>query len=104
MKHVLDESAVETDIEVRGRCHATCCEHDVREAVKRIGEAADDAGAAVAAKLEDAERLFKRARNSVEDGISGTARELKYHPFKSAAIAFATGMILGLLAPRLRSK
>ena len=103
MNNVLDESKVDRGAEVRGGA-ATCCGQDAQEVAKRIEKGVNDAKAAVSAKLEDAkiaaERLFKRSRYAVEDGISESAHNIKLHPFGSLAIAFAAGAALGFLVPR----
>jgi ElaB/YqjD/DUF883 family membrane-anchored ribosome-binding protein len=108
MNTVLDESKVERGAEVRAESAATCCGHDVQKIGKRIEEAVNDAQAAVSATLDDgriaAERLLKRGRYAVEDGIGETAHMIKRHPVSSFAIAFAAGAALGLLAPRFGKK
>ena len=57
------------------------------------------------AKLEDgraaAERLLKRSRYAMEDGIEETAHRIKRHPLGFFAIAFTAGAALGLLVPYL---
>jgi hypothetical protein len=85
MKPTSDGSLVDADIEVRAGCHAICS--DIREAVKRMGVAVGDAGDALALKVHDAERLVRRTRNNIEDGISEATHELRRHPFRSPSIA-----------------
>ncbi len=108
MNSVLDESKVERGAEVRGGCAATCCGRDTEEAAKRIEKGVNDAKAAVSEKMDDAkiaaERLLKRGRYAVEDGIGETAHMIKCHPVSSLAIAFAAGAALGLLVPRFAKK
>ena len=100
MKSLVDESKVESGAEVR----AVCCGHDAQEGAKRIEKGVNDAKAAVSVKLEDgkiaAERLLKRGRYAVEDGITESVHKIKRHPVGSLAIAFATGAALGFLVPR----
>ena len=107
MKGVLDESKAERT-EARSGCAGTCCGRDAAEVAKRFEKGVKDAKAAVSAKLEDgkvaAERLLKRGRYAVEDGISETAHRVKRHPFGSLAIAFAAGAALALLVPRTARK
>ena len=102
MKPTSDGTAVDADIEVRAGCHAICS--DMPEAVKRMGEAVGDASDALASRIQDAERLVKRTRNNIEDSIGEATPQLRRHPFRSASIAFAAGLIFGLVAPHLRSK
>lgn len=108
MKSVLDETKVEIGAEVPAGYAATYCGHDAQEVAKRIEKGVNDAQAAVTAKLEDgkiaAERLLKRGRYAVEDGIRETAHNIKRHPFGSLAIAFAAGAALAFLAPRAAKK
>jgi len=78
------------------------------ELAKRIEQGVNDAKAALSEKLEDgkiaAERLLKRSRYAVEDGLSETAHKVKRHPFGSLAIAFAAGVAVALLVPRSARK
>jgi ElaB/YqjD/DUF883 family membrane-anchored ribosome-binding protein len=108
MNSVMDESKVETGTEVRGSCVATCSGPDAQEVATRIEKGVNDAKAAVSAKLEDgkiaAERLLKRGRYALEDGINETAHNVRRHPFGSLAIAFAAGTVLGFLVPRSAKK
>ena len=67
-----------------------------------------DAKEAISEKLEDgriaAERLLKRSRYAVEDGLEEAAHSIKQHPFSTLAIGFAAGAALGFLVPRLGKK
>lgn len=105
MKDILDEPKFEARGEVRAGCAGTCSVHDARELGKRIERAADDAKAVVSEKLDDgrlaAERLLKRGRYAVEDGIEEAAHNVKRNPFGALAIAFAAGAVVGFLAPRI---
>ena len=104
MNPVLDESKVERRDEVQGGCPVTCCGLDTQEAAKRIEKGLNDAKAAVSAKMDDAkvaaERLLKRGRYAVEDGLGETTHLIRGHPVSSVAIAFAAGAALSLLVPR----
>jgi hypothetical protein len=51
-----------------------------------------------------AQRLLKRSRYTVEDGLEEAAHNIKQHPFSSLAIGFAAGAALGLLVPRFGKK
>lgn len=108
MKSVWAESKVEKGADARSGCAATCCGHDMQEDVKRMEKEVDKAKAAISAKLEDgkiaAERLLKRGRYAVEDGIEQTAHDIKRHPFRSVAIGLAAGAVLGFLVPRIAKK
>jgi hypothetical protein len=108
MKDVLDESKVEGGTEARKACACTCCAHDTTELGRRLERAVEDAKDAVTAKLEDgkmaAERLIKRGRYAVEDGLEDAAYNIKRNPFGSLAIAFAAGAALAFLAPRVAKR
>jgi ElaB/YqjD/DUF883 family membrane-anchored ribosome-binding protein len=108
MKSVLAESKIEKGADARSGCTATCCGHDVQEGARRIEKGVNNAKAAISAKLEDgkiaAERLLKRGRYAVEDGIEQTAHNVKRHPFSSVAIGLAAGAVLGFLVPRIAKK
>jgi len=107
MTSVLDETKFESGAEVRVGCAGTCFGCEAQEAVKRIEKGVSDAKAAVFETLDDgkfaAERLLKRGRYALEDGVEETAHQIKRHPFGSLAIAFAAGAALGLLAIAPRS-
>jgi len=83
---------------------AACCEFDTKEVAKKIEKGIHDAKAVVSAKLEDgkfaADRLVKRGRHMVEDGLDETETTIKHHPFGAVAAAFAAGAAIGFLAPR----
>ena len=83
----------------------TCFGTDLKEAAKRVEKGVNDSKAAVSAKLEDgriaAERFLKHSRYAVEDGIEETAHQIKRHPLRSFAIAFAAGAAVGFLIPHL---
>ena len=81
---------------------------EMQEAAKRIEKGVNHMKAAVSAKMEDgkfvAERLLKRGRRAVEDGVDDAAHHIKHNPFGSLAIAFAAGAALGFLVPRLNRR
>src|ERR1700677_2525629 len=85
-----------------------CFEIDAQEAAKRLEQCVNDAKDAITAKLEDAEiaveRLVKRSRYAVEDGIEEAAHQVRRNPVASLAIAFAAGAALAFLMPRTASK
>jgi ElaB/YqjD/DUF883 family membrane-anchored ribosome-binding protein len=64
----------------------------------------NDAKDAVAEKLDDgvvaARRLLKRSRHTIENRLEEAAHTIKRHPFRSLAMGFAAGAVLGLLLPR----
>jgi len=77
---------------------------EVKEAAQRIERGVNDAKAAVAEKLDDgvvaARRLLKRSRHAVENRLEEAEHTIKRHPFRSLAMGFAAGAVLGLLLPR----
>jgi ElaB/YqjD/DUF883 family membrane-anchored ribosome-binding protein len=87
---------------------ATCLGKEIKEAAQRVEKGVNDAKAAVSEKLDDgvaaARRLLKRSRYTVEDRLEEAAHTIKQHPFRSLAIGFAAGAVLGLLVPRLAKK
>jgi ElaB/YqjD/DUF883 family membrane-anchored ribosome-binding protein len=93
---------------VRAACAWTCADKDVKEAVMKVEKAFHDAKATASARLEDArmraERLGKRGRYAVEDGIIEATHRIQRHPFHAVAIAFAAGSFCGFLAPHLIGK
>ena len=74
----------------------------------RIKKGVNNATNAVSEKLKDgriaAERLVKRSRYAVEDGLEQTAHNIKRNPFSSVAIGLAAGAVLGFLVPRIAKK
>jgi ElaB/YqjD/DUF883 family membrane-anchored ribosome-binding protein len=106
MKSVMEETKVESGSEARTGC--AFCGHDAQELGKRIERAVDEAKDAFSATLEDgkfaAERLLKRGRYAVEDGLEEAAHNVKRNPFGALAIAFATGAALAFLVPRATKK
>lgn len=107
MTSVTNESKVEQATKVRGACAANCCGCNA-EVAKRIEKGVNGAKAAIYVTLEDgkisAERLLKRARYAVEEGIDESAHQIKRHPVGFLAAAFAAGAALGLLKPRFAKK
>lgn len=81
---------------------------EIREAAQRVERSVSDAKAAVTEKLDDgmvaARRLWKQSRNTVHDGLEEAAHTIKRHPFRSLAIGFAAGAMLGFLAPRPKKR
>jgi len=78
---------------------------DVKKAAKRAEKGLNGWKASVSANLEDgkiaAERLLKRGRYALEDGIEETAHQIKRNPLGSVAVAFAAGAAMALLVPHL---
>lgn len=106
MESLLNESKVEgAEVQASG---AASCGNDAPEIAKLVAERVNEAKDAVSAKLEEgkmaAERLLKRGRHGIEDGISETAQAIKHHPFRSFAIAFAAGAALSFLGLRSARK
>ena len=56
-------------------------------------------------KIEDgriaAERMLRRSRNAVEDGVDTAVHQVKRNPVSSVLLAFAAGARVGLVAPHL---
>jgi ElaB/YqjD/DUF883 family membrane-anchored ribosome-binding protein len=71
----------------------------------QVGKAVNRAKAAVSEKIDDgriaAERMFKRSRYAMEDGVDTAVRQVKRNPVSSVLVAFAAGAMVGLLAPHL---
>jgi ElaB/YqjD/DUF883 family membrane-anchored ribosome-binding protein len=105
MDTVFAEPRIEKTTEAGAGCAGTCLGTDLKDAAKRIEKGLNDSKAAVSAKLEDgriaAERLLKRSRYAVEDGIEETSHQIKRHPLRFFAIAFAAGAAVGFLMPHL---
>lgn len=99
MATVTAEPGVESTTKVRAACAGI--DRDVKEAAMRVEKAFQDAKTTVEAKLEDArmqaERLGKRGRYAVEDGIMEATHRIQQHPFNSVALAFAAGSFCGFL-------
>jgi len=78
---------------------------DVKKAAKRVEKGLNGWKATVSANLEDgkiaAERLLKRGRYALEDGIEETAHQIKRNPLGSVAVAFAAGAAMAFLVPHL---
>ena len=78
---------------------------DVKKAAKRVEKGLNGWKASVSANLEDgkiaAERLLKRGRYALEDGIEETAHQIKRNPLGSVAVAFAAGAALAFLVPHI---
>ncbi|MBZ5635880.1 MAG: hypothetical protein LAO55_22345 [Acidobacteriia bacterium] len=108
MKSVLEETKLEKGTETRSCYAAACYGHGLEEAAKRIEKGVNDATDAVSEKLNDgriaAERLVKRSRYAVEDGLEQAAHSIKRNPFSSIAIGFAAGAVLSFLVPRIAKK
>ena len=92
MKSVLDEK-VETAAKILRKNAETCVQ---------------DATDAISEKLEDgkiaAKRLIKRSRYALEDGLEEAAHTIRQHPFRTLAVGFAAGAVVGFLATRLGRK
>jgi len=107
MASALDESTVKSGPEVEAESVA-CLGNEIKETVQRVGKGVNKAKAAVSDKIEDgklaAERLLKRGRYAVEDGIDQTLHKIKRSPVSSIALAFTAGAVFGLLLSRPRKK
>ena len=99
MATVMAEPTVGNSTKVRAACAGI--DRDVKEAAMRVEKAFHDAKETVSTRLEDArmqaERLGKRGRYAVEDGILEATHRIQRHPFNSVAIAFAAGSFCGFL-------
>ena len=108
MKTILEESKAENRPSVRTGCGAGCCGHDLQDVARSIEKSASGAKASVLETLEDGkiavERLAKRSRFALEDGVSEAAHNIKRNPFASVAIAFAAGAAVAFLVPRFGKK
>ncbi len=107
MASALDESTVKTGPEVEAESAASLG-NEIKETVQRVGEGVNRAKAAVSDKIQDgktaAERLLRRGRYAVEDGVDQTLHKIKHNPVSSLALAFTAGAVLGFLVSRLRKK
>jgi ElaB/YqjD/DUF883 family membrane-anchored ribosome-binding protein len=105
MDTVFAEPKIENTTEARAGSAGACFGTDLKEAAKRVEKGINNSKAAVSAKLEDgkiaAERLLKHSRYAVEDGIEETSYQIKRHPLRFFAIAFAAGAAVGFLIPHL---
>jgi ElaB/YqjD/DUF883 family membrane-anchored ribosome-binding protein len=77
----------------------------VEKAVHRATAAVSGKIGTMSGKIEDgriaAERLLKRSRYAVEDGVDTAVHQVKRNPVSSVLVAFAAGAIVGLLVPHL---
>jgi ElaB/YqjD/DUF883 family membrane-anchored ribosome-binding protein len=98
----------ERSTEAPPACGGKCLGTDLKETAKRFEKGLNDSKAAVSEKLEEgrigAERLLKHSRYAVEDGIEETVHQIKRHPLRSLAFAFAAGAAVGFLVPHLSHK
>ena len=89
-------------------CTSAFLEKEMEEAASRIVESVHHAGAVLSEKLEDgktaAERALKQGRHAFEDGVEEAIHGVRRHPVGALGIAFATGVALGVLVPRLVKK
>lgn len=101
----LDEQKVEAGPEA---CAGTCFANEFRDMAARVEKGVKQVKTTASETLEDgkvaAERLLKRGRYAVEDGVEEAAHQIKRNPLTALAIAFAAGAALGLLAPRMGRK
>ena len=106
MATVLDESNVMRGPEAT--CAGTCLGSELRDAASRVEKGVDKVKEAASETLADgkiaAERFLKHGRYAVEDGAEEVVHQIKCKPVRSLAIAFAAGVALGFLAPRLVKK
>ena len=81
MKTMLDQPTAKSAAEIDGR---SAYARDLGDMTKRIERGVRDAKDAVSETLEDgkiaAERLLRRSRYAMEDGIDETVRTVKRHP------------------------
>ena len=73
----------------------------VEKVVHRAKAAVSGKIGAVSGKIEDgriaAERMLKRGRYVVEDGVDTAVHQVKRNPVSSVLVAFAAGAMVGLL-------
>jgi len=98
MNAVLDERAAEESSAAQ-----TCGLDDLEAELRREIEAGiNETKAAISGKLKDgrlhAQRLLKRGRYAIEDGVSELAHQIKKNPISFLAIAFVVGTAFGLLS------
>lgn len=78
---------------------------DVKEMAGRVSKGVNQATKTVTETLEDskavAERAWKRGSREFEDRMSEAAYQIKRQPVRSVAMAFAAGMILGIVVPQM---
>lgn len=84
---------------------ALCAGKDFTQGVKDMTDRVEKGISRLKAVIDDnrasAEKLLKRGRYAVEDGVEETARAIKRNPFGFMAIAFVAGAAIGMLAPRI---
>jgi len=85
--------------------NALCAGKDITKGVKDMTDRVEKGISRLKAVMEDnratAEKLIKRGRYAVEDGVEDTARAIKRNPFGFVAVAFLAGAAIGMLAPRI---
>ena len=107
MKTAVEEPRAER-VHVYSGAGAATCRKEIQEAAERVEKGVNHAKAVVAETLDDgaaaARRLLKRGRYAVEDGLEEAAHAIKQHPFRTLAMGFAAGAVLGLILPRFGRK
>ena len=87
---------------------STCDELTAKEKVELLAKSVDRAKAAVSDTIEDgkmaAERLLKRGRYAVEDTVEQRIHDIRRKPLKAVAVAFASGLGVGLLVASVLKK
>jgi ElaB/YqjD/DUF883 family membrane-anchored ribosome-binding protein len=104
MRSVLDEPATSSNAApqttIRYRQDEVEAELEA-ELARKIEQGINEAKEAITEKLEDgklaAERLLRRGRYAVEDGVSELTHKIKKNPISFLGIAFAAGAAFGLL-------
>jgi ElaB/YqjD/DUF883 family membrane-anchored ribosome-binding protein len=78
---------------------------EIRDMTDQVEKAVNRAKAAVSEKIEDgriaAERMLKRSRYAVEDGMDTAVHQVRRNPVSSVLLAFAAGAMVGLILPHI---
>jgi len=85
--------------------NALCAGKDISKGVKDMTDQVEKGINRLKAAIDDnkatAEKLLKRGRYALEDGVEESARAIKRNPFGFVAVAFLAGAAIGMLAPRI---
>jgi hypothetical protein len=74
---------------------------DMRDAIKKMEKTLNETRTAITEKIDDAqcaaERMVKRSRHALEDGIEDTTHTIRTYPISSVAVGIAAGAALGVI-------
>lgn len=75
--------------------------HDAEELIRatasEVSERARDARAQLTIALETAKQTCQRWEEKARDGATATGKVVHQHPYQSIGVAFAIGLLLGVL-------